>query len=82
MPSGLRLAPQARDWIVQIVNVSFALQFKGGETARIAVVGPQCLGVIVEIIVPLDGMSEKFRSRKASELAARTPDTMPLGAYR
>lgn len=54
---------------MEIVNVSFALQFKGGETAMIAVISLQCLGVVVETVVTLDRMSEKFRSTIASGLA-------------
>ena len=53
---------------MEIVNVSFALQFKGGETAMIAVISLRCLGVVVETVVTLDGMSEKFRSTIAPEL--------------
>jgi hypothetical protein len=52
------------------VNVSFPLHFKGGETARIAVISLLCLGLVVEnIFVILDGMREKFRSAEAPELA-------------
>jgi hypothetical protein len=52
------------------VNVSFPLQSKGGETARIAVISLLCLGLVVEkVFVILDGLRKKLRSAEAPELA-------------